>query len=224
MRQYKIVASILFIVPIINFALALPIIEGQDTSQLDGDVSHDVAVTTQAKRGGVEEMDKLWDTYFERLFGKPDTPSGSASETGQHAPPQNPASSTVPDQGPMDSHQMETSEIQQESPELTKSPSLGHYLESPESDASLSHYLKSTPDSEHSTAESESPSSQPEVQSPQVGNSPSKSFMSKMFSKLKFWRRIPGSGPVVDAVNAELQGLVNTGVYVSVSSPELQRS
>jgi hypothetical protein len=52
-----------------------------------------------------------------------------------------------------------------------------------------------------------------------------KSFLKKAASKLKFWRRISGPVFVRDAVNAaqrEFQGLVDTGAYVSASSPESQ--
>jgi hypothetical protein len=55
----------------------------------------------------------------------------------------------------------------------------------------------------------------------------SKSILRKVLSKFKFWRRISGTGPVRDVVNAaqrELQGLVDTGAYVPASSPGHKRS
>jgi hypothetical protein len=71
--------------------------------------------------------------YFERFPGKPES------------------SSAAPDHGSMDPPQMGTSEIQQ--PELSKSPSLDHYLVSPASDASLDHFLAS-PESDASADDS----------------------------------------------------------------------
>jgi hypothetical protein len=148
------------------------------------------------------------------------------------------------------------------SPELSKSPSLDHYLESPESEASLNHYLASdspesddasfastddsvvavtgsTPDSDSGstrlTGSSWSTASWSDWSTSSQAEKPKfKSFLRKVLgkvvsklSKLKFWRRI--SGPVTgrDVVNAarrelQLEGLVNTGAYVSASSPESQ--
>ena len=115
-------------------------------------------------------------------------------------------------------------------PELSNSPSLDHYVGSPEvspvpevSKAPLD--VVSTSDSGPSrSAASESdwfwkvwrPMEKPK----------SKSFLYKVvskLSKLKFWRRISGPGTVREAVNAarrELQGLVDTGAYVSCLFPE----
>jgi hypothetical protein len=160
----------------------------------------------------------------------------------------------------MDPPQMGTSEIQEVSPELSKSSSFDHYLASSASEASLDHYLASS-DSEsdasfasldHHLASSDSESdasfasahdslvstdsesgSSPSAASgsarPTTSSLPtSKSFLSKVVSKvskLKFWRRISGPDSIRDAVNAtrrELQGPVNTGAYVSASSPESQ--
>ena len=56
------------------------------------------------------------------------------------------------------------------------------------------------------------------------GQPDSGSFLGKEFSELKFWRRISGSGPVRDAMNAdqrELQDLVNTEAYVSALFPRV---
>ena len=211
MRQYKIVASILLIVPIINFALALPVIEAQETVEARSDLLHDVAVTTEAKRGGEDEvMGKLWDTYFEKSSGKSESsaadppPSSSTLESDQHASPQNPSSSTVPDHESMGPHQMGTSEIQEPevSPALVKSPSLNHYLKStpthPVADSESESGSFRTADSESVTMPSPPTSS--------VVNSKLKSLMNKMFSKLKFWgpSKTSGSGPSVrDAVNTD---------------------
>jgi hypothetical protein len=146
MRQYKIIARILLILPIINFAMALPMAV-QETRQACGDI------TMSAKRG--DEMEK-WDMNFERLSGKPESslaahrPSGSArsepeSDDGPiNAPRQSPRSesSTAPDHGSMDPQapQMDTSEV---SLGLLKSPSLSHYLvpTDPESKSFLSNVL-----------------------------------------------------------------------------------
>ncbi|KAF8500777.1 hypothetical protein F5888DRAFT_1801348 [Russula emetica] len=171
MRQSKIIARILLILPIINFAFALPL---QETRQVRGNVVPDVAITMSAKRG--DEMGKQWDTYFKRLSGKPESSSESAAHppsgsvrsdpddepiNGPASPPQSPASesSTAPDHGSTDPPQMGTSEIQEESPEeLSRTPSLDHYVMSPEElerTPSLDHYvmtpeeLERTPSLDH---------------------------------------------------------------------------
>jgi hypothetical protein len=236
MRWYKIIARIVPILPIVNFAFAIPIAV-QETRQVGRDVVPDVAITMSAKRGQDEQMEKLWDTYFERLPEKPESssashpPSGPAqpddqvmaklwdkyfekssgkpesssaahpsldpaqSESG-HALLPSPASSTTPDHGSVDPPQMDKSEIQQVStvPESGSGPSVA---------------------SGSGPSTLVSPPERPE----------SKSFLGKVVSKLKFWRRISGPGSVRDAVNAaqrELQGLVDTGAYVSSTSPESQ--
>ena len=291
MRRYKTIAPILLIVPIINFAFALPVAV-QETSQVRGDVVSDDAKIMLAKRGNEmeqlwntyferlsgkpdsspishppsgsppsdgsdEKMTKLWNTYFERLSGKPESssaphpPSGSAqSESDQsdhgpmngHAPAQSPASLTAPEHGSKDLPQTGTSEIEELSPEVSNSPSFDryvippklplakapsfdtYYLGSPEADAPISsvdkHQISTVPES-GSSPSAASGSVQSVTNSP-MGKPKSKSFLRKMVSKLKFWRRISGPGSVRDAVNLaqrELQGLVDTGVYVSAHFP-----
>jgi hypothetical protein len=141
MHQYKIIARILLILPVINFVFALPIAV-QETRQVCGDAVPDVAITMSAKRG--DEMEKQLDMYFESLSWKPESssathpPSGSARSESDHEPinghalPQSPASSTAPEYGSMDLRRMVTSGIQQVSPELSNSPSFDHYVVSPE--------------------------------------------------------------------------------------------
>ncbi|KAI0278218.1 hypothetical protein BGY98DRAFT_975346 [Russula aff. rugulosa BPL654] len=170
-----------------------------------------------AKRG--DEVGKQWDTYFESLSGKPESssaaqpPSGSArSESdyvpiNEHAPPQTQSpTSTAPDDGPMDPPQTGTSEIQQVSQEPLRSPSLDHYVVlpgseasldhyvvSPGSEASLDHYLLASPGSSGSSGSYESyESGNDDLRSPLEN---SKSFLSKVISKFKFWRRIPAQAP-----------------------------
>ena len=158
--------------------------------------------------------------YSERLSGKPD--SDLAGLKG------------------LQPEEVGTSEIQQ--PELSKSPSLDHYLGSPTSEASLDHYLTSESDTSDAPADDHLVSPDPESGSSRGAASESglsttslpmekpksKSFLSKVvskLSKLKFWRRISGPGSVrdvVDAAQRELQGLVDTGAYVSAPSPESQ--
>jgi hypothetical protein len=221
MRQYKIITLILLILPIINFAFALPVAV-QETREVCGDAVPEVAITMSAKRG--EE-----DMYFERLSGKPGSDLAGLRALQPEAP----------DHGSMDPPQTGTSEIQQVSPGLSKSPSeasLDHYLASPGSEASLNHYLAS-PESEASfgSADDSLVSTDPEsgpsrsAATPPArgsGQSKMKSFLRKVVaSKLKFWRRISGPVSVRDAVNVaqrQLQGLVDTGAYVSASSPESQ--
>jgi hypothetical protein len=158
MHQFKILARILLILPIINFAFALPIAV-QETRQVFGDVVP---------------------------AGKPDSDIAGLKGLQPEAP------------GSMDPPQMGTSEIQQVSPELYKSPSLGHYLpESETSDASAD----DDPLLPATSYESGSSSSMVKPKS--------KSFLKKVVSKLsklrfkfKFWRRIFSPGSVRDAVNA----------------------
>jgi hypothetical protein len=217
MRQYKIIARILLILPIINFAFALPI-AAQETRQVCGDVVPDVAITMSAKRG-VEMENGM---YFERLSGKPDS-----DLTGLKGP-----QPEVPDHGSMDPPQMGTSEIQQVSPDLSKSPSLGHYLGSPESETPFASADDSLPVASTDSELYSSPSaangygrlttSSP-IEQPKCNGLLCKvvSKVVSKVSKLKFWRRISGPGSVRDAVNAA-RGLVDTGAYVSASSPESQ--
>ncbi|KAF8490850.1 hypothetical protein F5888DRAFT_1637955 [Russula emetica] len=230
MCRYKTIARILLILPIINFAFALPIAV-QETRQVISEVVPDVAITMSAKRA--DEMENQLGMYFERLSGKKE--SDLAGLKGLLP---------APDHGSMDP-QIGSSEIQQVSPELSKSPSeasLDHYLASPGSEASLDHYLApsgseasvddhpASPGSEASvddhpvstdfelgssqSAASGSGSGRSMASSPMKEKPGSKSFLSKVVSKLKFWRRISVPGSVRDAVNAaqrELRGLVDTG-------------
>jgi hypothetical protein len=213
MRLYKIIARILPILPIINFAFALPVAV-QGTCRVCNDVVPDVAITTSTKRA--DEMEKLRGMYFdpERLSGNPES-----DLTGLKGllPPE------------------------PSRPELPKSPSFDHYLASSDSEASLSHYLTST-DSELGSSQSAASGSGRRLTSSPIliknpnfksgsgrlmtsspmENPESKSFLSKALSKIKFWRRISGPGSVRDTVNAaqrRLQGLLDTGTYVSASSP-----
>jgi hypothetical protein len=205
MRQYKIIARILLILPIINFAFAVPV----ETHQVCGDLvpRADVATTMSAKRG--DETGETEGMYFERLSGKPD--SGLAGLKGLLP--------KAPVQGSVDPLQVGTSEVQQVSPKLSKSPSelsLDHFVtSSPASDAYVpaKDHLADSDSGSESSFSFEQPMEKPK----------STSFLSKVVSKVKFWRRISGPGSVVRAVvNAarrEWQGLVGTGAYVSASSP-----
>ena len=165
----------------------------------------DVAITMSAKRG--DEVEKQWDTYFGSLSGKPESssaahppssPAGSEPDyvpINEHAPPQTQSpTSTAPDDGAMDPPQTGTSEIQQVSQEPLRSPSLDHYLPaSPGSEASLDHYLLASPGSSGSSESSESYESENDDRRSLLEKS--KSFLSKVISKFKFWRRIPAQAP-----------------------------
>jgi hypothetical protein len=118
MCRYKIIASILLILPIINFVFALPTAV-QKTRQLCGDVVPDVAITMSAKRGHGDEMEKQGGMYFESLSGNAE--SELAGLEGLH-----------PFDGLQHPPQMGTSEIQQVSSELSTSPSLDHHVLPPE--------------------------------------------------------------------------------------------
>jgi hypothetical protein len=194
MRQYKMIAHIILILPIINFAFALPMAT-QETCQACGDVKPDVATTMSAKRG-----DDPW-IIFEYLAAKAKAKEGQAGPKGVQP--------EAPDHGSMDPPQMGTSEIQQVSPELSKSPSEVSMPESEASKASAHDYPVST-NSESGAA---------------MENPESNSFLREMANQLKFWRRTSSPVSVRDAVNAaqrQLQDLVDTGAYVSASSPESQ--
>jgi len=114
------------------------------------------------------------------------------------------------------------------SQELSKSPILEQYMVPPEpsKSPSLDHHTVVSTNSESGPSPSAaSESGQPESES--TTSSPmEKPDSGKEFSELKFWRRISGPGPIVDVVNGVgqrgLQGLVDTGAYVSASSPESQ--
>jgi hypothetical protein len=208
MRQYKIIARILLILPIIDFAFALPI-AAQETCQLCGDVVPDVAIITSAKRG--DEVEKQCDMDSDRAEGRctadEDSSFPDKLSESDHAPPQSPTSSTAPDHGSTDPSQMGTSEIQQVWPELTKSPSLEHYLFVPVDPKGYLPESGSSVSSGPASVDSSSP----------MERSKFKNFLSKVFSKCKFWRRISSPGPVRGVVNVaqrEFQGLVDTGVYV----------
>ena len=259
MRQYKIVAGILLILPITNFVFALPTAV-QETHQLSRDVVPDDAITMSAKRG--DEMKKQWDIHSESFSGELESsldvrhPSVSArlesdGPTNGDAPPQSPTSSTAPDHGSMDPLQMGTSEIGQVSPGFMKSPSF-HYLVKPESDGPINgdalpqsptsstapdhgsmdplqmgtseidqvspglmksppfHYLGVKPESSASSTPVDSnnhPVSISPMKSPKCNP-----FLKKIFSKLKFWRRISWAcpGSVRDVVNVA-QGVARSG-------------
>ena len=212
MRHYKIIARVLFILSTITFAFALPIAI-QETPQLSSEMVPDVAITMSAKRGHGEA---------ETLSGQPESSGSAQSESyhgpmSGHAPPHGPTLSTEPDHGSMYSSQMGTSEIQEVKPELMKSPSF-HYLVPPVSAASPElmkspsfHYLAapdtaaspvpfaSKPFSSGSSGYLPSSEASPSVS---VSSTPKerpkwKSFLRKVFSKIKFWRRI--SGPAAQA-------------------------
>jgi hypothetical protein len=216
MRQYKIIARIVLILPIINFAFALPIAE-QETRQVGGGVVPDVAITMSAKRGDEVPMNRPYDIYFERLDGKDSDLAGLKGlqpETPDHGsmnPPQTGTSEIqpeTPDHGSMNPPQTGTSEIQPASPSLSKSSSEASL---PESEASFP--------TTHDYPVLADPKSGAAMAKPE-----SKSFLSEMVSKLRLWRRISGPVSVRDAVNAaqkQLQGLVDTGAYVFASFPRV---
>ena len=127
MRQYRMIVNILLILPIINFAFALPIAV-QEVRQLRGDVVPNVAITMSTKR---DDKKRQLGMYFERLSGNPESDlaglKGLLPFDGLHNPPQ-----------------MGTSEIQQVSSEPSKSPSLDHDVVTPEllkSPTNWEHYI-----------------------------------------------------------------------------------
>lgn len=179
MCQYKIIVRSLLILPIINFAFALPIVK--ETPQVGSDVVPGVAIIMPEKRV-LDAMEEQWGMYFERLSGKPQSDLEGLKGLLHYGP------------------------------EMTKTPSLDHYLtKSP----SFDHYL--TPPEPSSKfppldvsvvpAGSEAGPSR-NTASSSMENPESKSFLSKVVSKLKFWHR-----------NSHL---VDIGTYVSTSSPESQ--
>ena len=237
MRHYKIIAGILLILPIINFAFALPIAV-KEARQLSGGVVPDIAIAMLTKRG--DETETQSNGNFESLSGKGESsaarpPSGSAqseSDLGPmngHALPQNPTSSTAPNYRLEDPAQMRTSQIQEEplkSPSdfllesSGSSSSLDRYPASPDYFGSAGEYLASPGSSMSEASDAGSTTASPMRETPK-----SERFLSKLFSKIKFWRRISGPGSIRNAVNAakrELQDVVDTGTYVSVSNLEFK--
>ncbi|KAF8496118.1 hypothetical protein F5888DRAFT_1635071 [Russula emetica] len=170
MRQYKIIARILLILPIINFTMALPMAV-QETRQACGDAIP--AITMSAKRGN-----KMEKQYFESLSRKPESSSAAHRLSGSAR------SKSESDDGPINAlpqspaPQMDTSEVPQE---LPKSPSLNHYLPvDSESDSYQSRYQSYR---SPATLESESVSS---LTSSLTEEPKSKSFLSKVLSKFNF--------------------------------------
>ena len=106
------ITRILLILPIINFAFALPIAV-QETRQLSGDVVPDVAITMSAKRG--DEVQERRGMYSERLSGNPESDLAGLKGLFPFDRLQYPP-------------QMGTSELQQVSPELSKSEISDHYI------------------------------------------------------------------------------------------------
>ena len=232
MHQYKIIARILLIFPIITFAFALPL----GTHHVRGDVvpRADVAITMFAKRGG--ETEEQGGMYFERLSGKSDSdiaglkgPLPEAPGQGSIDPPQPDTSGIqqVPSAGPEPSDA--SLEHYMDSP--GSEASLKHYVSSPGSEASLNHFLLTSPQPDTSLVSTDDSSYMPEAESiqPVTAEKPkSKTLLKSLVSKLKkvkFWRRISGTGSIGirDAVNTaqrNMQGPVDTGTYVSASSPE----
>jgi hypothetical protein len=206
MRQYKTIGRILLILPIINLAFALPIAV-RETLQVGG-VVPDAAIT-MAKR--VDKMEVLWGMNFERVSGKPDSDLEGLKSLVHYVP------------------------------ELKKSPSFDHYLppppptaltKSPSFDYLLEQPKQSeSPPSGHSVVSTDSEAGPSRTAASQsglwmpispTGKRKSDSILSKVVSKFKLWRRISGPNSVMDAMNVaqrRLQGLVDTGTYVSASSP-----
>jgi hypothetical protein len=110
MRRHNVVSGVLFILPIINFALAAPALV-QEKRHAFVDVVHrpDDVITVLGKRVGLEDpLDSMWDKYFQKLWGKPEVssathaPSSPAPSSPGHEstnviqePAPNPASSTA---------------------------------------------------------------------------------------------------------------------------------
>ena len=91
MRRYNVVSGVLFVLPIINFALAAPALV-QEKRHAFVDVVHkldDAEIIVLGKR--VEDpLDLMWNKYFEKMWGKPEVssathaPSSSAPSTPGH--------------------------------------------------------------------------------------------------------------------------------------------
>lgn len=112
MRQYKIIAHVLLILPIINLAFAAPI-SGQETRQVCDDVVPDVTITMSAKRGDETKVQPEASDH-----GSMDPPQMGTSEIQQPGLSKSPS---------LD-HYLESP---------GSDASLKHYLESPESYASF---------------------------------------------------------------------------------------
>jgi len=251
MRQYKIIARILLILPIINFTFALPI-EVQETRR---DVVPDVTITKR-----VEETDNLnqWGSHFDSLYGSPDvsrTPSldhsvASESPAVSKTPSldhfvvdESPAVSKTPsldhvvvDESPAVSKTPSLDHfVADESPAVLKTPSLGHFAASESPEALKSTPLDpiavlpevSTPLDDHGAS-----SSSGSVASG-VSQSTTSSLMEKpgsgcflckaVLGKLRFWRRISSPGSARDAVDAAKRELHGpVGTGAYVSASSLE--
>ena len=192
MHHYKIIVCNLLILPIINFAFSLPITVHEMPQEVGGDLAPDVAITMSAKRA--DKMEELLGMHFERVSGKPDSDLEGLKGLLHYGPELTKSPS-------LDHYLLPVS------PELTRTPSLDHYLTS---SAPLDNNVVSTK-SEAGPSRSAASESGSMTSSSSLENPESKSLLSKVVNKLKFWRRISGPGSVRDTVNAaqrELQGLV----------------
>ena len=206
MRQYRTIGRTLLILPIINLAFALPIAV-RETPQVGG-VVPDAAIT-MAKR--VDKMEELWGMNFERVSGKPDSDLEGLKGLLHYEPKLT--------KSPSLDHYL----LPPPPPKLTKSPSFDYLLAQPKKPESppLGHSVVSTY-SEAGPSRTAASGSGLWMPISQVENPTSNSFLRKMVSKFKLWRRISGPSSVMDAMNVaqrRLQGLVDTGTYVSASSP-----
>jgi hypothetical protein len=115
MRRYNIVSRILFILTVITFALAVPVLV-QEKRQSCVDKVHvpEDVITVLGKRTREQDLDMLWDglRYYEHVWGNrnpagvhlhepvppPDVQPQDPAEV--HVPPPNPAGVHVPEPGP----------------------------------------------------------------------------------------------------------------------------
>ena len=187
MRQHRTIARTLLILPIIGSAFARPVAV-REALQVSRDAVPGVAIPMEKR---IDKMEALWGMYFERLSGKPESDLEGLKGLLHYGPELT--------KSPSFDHYL-TPELPEPPPTaLTKSPSLDHFLASPEP--------SEFPPLDHSAVSTDSK----EAGSPPTEKPGSESVLSKLASKIKFWRRISGPGTVRDAVNAartELEGLV----------------
>jgi hypothetical protein len=206
MRRYKIITRILLILPIINFAFALPV-AAQETRQVCGDVEPDAAITMSAKR-----------VKRRKSYGIC-TLKGFPGNRSRRRPRLTMARWIL--------LKWARARFNSRSCRNLRPSTIIWCRQRPMLPWTI-FWRRQSPMRPRTILWCRQTPSGVRVRVRRVGScrSTMKSFLSKVVSKLKFWRRISGPRPRVrDAVNAAqrgLQGLVDSGAYVSAPSPESQ--
>ena len=131
MRRYFIASGVLLVLPVVNFAIAAPVLV-QETRQTGVDVVHmpEGAITMLGERGELDDLEELLRMYEERL---PKQAESSASHPSSSSPP--PLPPPAPPPAPPPDHGW--ADVGQPQPSIPEEPSPvsspGRELSSPES-------------------------------------------------------------------------------------------